>query len=100
MRIIGVKVTPHDKTLPLSAAGDIMRPVTTVLNKELLEMEKTSDGMCFGFAGSCLYCGVAQCARIEGKPCRHPDKVRPSLEAYGFDISRTAKELLGIEILP
>lgn len=98
VRIIGVKVTPHDKTLPLSAAGDIMRPVTTVLNKELLEMEKTSGGMCFGFVGSCPYCDGKPCARIDGKPCKHPDKVRPSLEAYGFDISRTAKELLGIEI--
>lgn len=98
VKIIGVKITPYDKTLPLSAAGDMMRPVTTALNEELLEKEQSSDGMCFGFAGSCLYCGVAQCARKEGKPCRHPDKVRPSLEAYGFDVSLTAKELLGIEI--
>ncbi len=26
------------------------------------------------------------------------DRVRPSLEAFGFDISKTAKELLGLEI--
>ena len=98
VQIIGVKVTPQDKTLPLSAAGDMMRPVTTALNEELLELERSSGGKCFGFAGSCPYCDGAPCARIEGKPCRHPDKVRPSLEAYGFDVSLTAKELLGIEI--
>lgn len=98
LQIIGVKVTPHDKTLPLSAAGDMMHPVTTALNEELLELERSSGGMCFGFAGSCPYCDGTPCARIEGEPCRHPDKVRPSLEAYGFDISKTAKELLGIEI--
>ena len=28
----------------------------------------------------------------------HPAKVRPSLEAFGFDMSKTAKELLGLEI--
>ncbi|MBQ4231187.1 MAG: DUF2284 domain-containing protein, partial [Salinivirgaceae bacterium] len=48
--------------------------------------------------GKCLYCGDKPCARIDGKPCRHPDKVRPSLEAYGFDIVRTASELLGVDI--
>ena len=34
-----------------------------------------------------------------GLPCRHPELVRPSLEAYGFDISRTTNELFGIELL-
>lgn len=51
------------------------------------------------FVGNyCPYCGEVPCARIEGGPCRHPDKVRPSLEAIGFDIGKTAKDLLGLEI--
>ncbi|MFR2062233.1 MAG: DUF2284 domain-containing protein [Alistipes sp.] len=33
------------------------------------------------------------------RPCLHPDKVRPSLEAFGFDIARTLSELFGIELL-
>ncbi len=37
-------------------------------------------------------------ARIEGKPCKHPDKVQPSLEAFGFDMVKTAKNVLGLEI--
>ena len=88
----------QDKTLPLEAANELMEPVTNELNKELLEMEKSLGGMSFGFVGSCPYCGGAPCARIEGKPCKHPDKVRPSLEVFGFDMGRTAKELLGLEI--
>ena len=98
VRIIGVKIIPQDKSLPLEAANDLMEPVTNELNKELLAMEKTLGGMCFGFVGACPYCGGTPCARIEGKPCKHPDKVRPSLEAFGFDMSKTAKELLGLEI--
>ena len=98
VRILGVKITPEDKSLPLEAANDLMKPVIDEMNKELLETEKSLAGMCFGFVGSCPYCDGAPCARIEGKPCKHPDKVRPSLEAYGFDISKTAKELLGLEI--
>ncbi len=34
-----------------------------------------------------------------GTPCRHPEKVRPSLEAFGFDIAKTLSELFNIELL-
>lgn len=98
VRIIGVKITPEDRSLPLEAANNLMKPVIDKLNAELLETERRLEGMCFGFVGSCPYCDGAPCARINGKPCKHPDKVRSSLEAYGFDISKTAKELLGLEI--
>lgn len=98
VRIIGVKITPRDTALPLEAANELMEPVIAQLNGELLAMERELGGVCFGFVGKCPYCADAPCARIEGKPCRHPEKVRPSLEAVGFDISRTAQELLGLEI--
>jgi predicted metal-binding protein len=85
-------------SLPLEAANDLMKPVISELNEELLETEKSLGGMCYGFVGTCPYCGDAACARIDSKPCRHPDKVRPSLEAIGFDISKTSKDLLGLDI--
>ena len=56
VRILGVKITPKDKSLPLEAANDLMKPVINELNEELL------------------------------------------LEAIGFDISKTAQDLLGLEI--
>ena len=96
--IMGVKVVPNDPMLPLSAANDLMSPVTCEMNEELLEKERILGGYAFGFVGKCPYCGGATCQRIKGKPCMHPDKVRPSLEAFGFDMSKTAKELLGLEI--
>lgn len=98
VRIMGVKIIPNNKQLPLSAANDLMMPVITKMNEELLGLEKSLGGYAFGFVGTCPYCGSAPCARISGKPCRHPEKVRPSLEAFGFDISKTAKDLLGLEI--
>ena len=61
----------------------------------LLEMEKTYKGRAF-FPGSCLLCPT--CTRTEGKPCLYPERVRPSLEACGFDIGKTASELLHIEL--
>ncbi len=98
VRIIGVKIVPNDGNLPLSVANTLMLPVIRELNEELLALEKSLGGVAFGFAGSCPYCGEIPCARIDGKPCRHHDKVRPSLEAFGFDMSKTASDLLGLEI--
>ena len=98
VRILGVKITPEDKTLPLEAANDLMAPAIGELNEELLELEQALGGRAYGFVGACPYCGGAPCARLEEKPCRHPDKVRPSLEAIGFDIGKTAKDLLGLDI--
>ena len=99
VRVIGVKIIPTDKRLPLEAVGGLLGPVTSELNKELLGLEESLGGLCFGFVGSCPYCGGEPCARIDGVPCRHPEKVRPSLEAFGFDMGQTAKELLGLDIL-
>ena len=98
VRILGVKIVPNDGNLPLSVANTLMLPVIRELNEELLALEKSLCGVAFGFAGSCPYCGEIPCARIDGEPCRHPDKVRPSLEAFGFDMSKTASDLLRLEI--
>lgn len=96
--IIGVKIVPNDPLLPLSAANDLMSSVTSEMNRVLLAEERRLKGQAFGFVGKCPYCGGAQCQRSKGKPCLHPNKVRPSLEAFGFDMSKTASELLGIDI--
>ena len=96
VRIIGVKITPRDKHLPLAAANDLMAPIPLKLNEELIATEAELAGRAFGFVGTCPYCN--SCSRTSGLSCRHPDKVRPSLEAIGFDISKTASDLLGIDI--
>ena len=41
VRIIGVKIIPNDKSLPLDAANELMEPVTRELNEELLRMEES-----------------------------------------------------------
>lgn len=51
------------------------------------------------FTGRCRLCGAAACARVDGKACRHYERLRYSLEAVGFDVVKTARELLGIELL-
>ena len=97
--IIGVKLTPHDQKIPMEQVYDLMRPELERLNSRLLELEREKQGFALGFVGKCERCGNAPCARREGKPCRHRDVVRPSLEAYGFNVSETASRLLGIDMV-
>ena len=46
-------------------------------------------------AGRLMSEGAAEAAETR---CRHPELVRPSLEACGFDIAHTTSELFGIEL--
>ena len=96
--IIGAKMTPHDPKRPLSSVYELMDPELELMNGHLLALEKEVGGLAFGFAGKCRYCKGQPCARIQGEPCRHPEVVRPSLEAYGFNIALTAERLLGMPI--
>ena len=96
LKILGFKIIPRTQ-LPLAKANDVIAAALPEMNRQLFEAEKVLDGFACGFVGKCIYCSET-CARIEGKPCRHPDKVRPSLEAFGFDLMKTSEELLGIKM--
>ena len=97
--LIATKITPDRQDMPLSESRRLILPERKRLEHRLLEMERLYDGRAFAYVGSCLYCSEGSCTRPLGLPCRHPELVRPSLEAYGFDISRTTSELFGIELL-
>lgn len=77
--------------------GDIIREQRKKDDSFLLKKEREESGRAF-FAGTCLLCPEGQCAKAHGKPCLFPDKVRPSLEACGFDVVATASALFGIEM--
>lgn len=96
VRLWAVKITPDQQDLPLSAAREFIRPERMRIERAQLEMEKEHGGRSFAYVGECLYCDT--CTRPQGKPCRHPELVRPSLEAFGFDIGKTLAELFGIDI--
>lgn len=104
--IIGTKVM-LDKDLIKNNIGwelctkisySIIEKVRLDLDKKLLELESQYPGGKAFFAGTCHICKNEHCTRIKGEPCIAPDKIRPSLESFGFDISKTSFELLNIEM--
>lgn len=93
VRLRATTITFAEKGLPADRAGRLILPERIRIERELLEMEPAHDGRSFAFVGKCLYCD--KCTRPEGGACRHPELVRPSLEAFGFDIGKTLSEIFG-----
>lgn len=63
----------------------------------LLALEKVITPSQTIMAGCCVLCG--RCARIDGKPCRHPEEMRYSFSGLGFDLGRISGELLEMPLL-
>ncbi len=97
--LMAAKITPCEKDIPVADAQGFILPERIKIERELLEMEQKYGGRAFAYIGNCLHCPDEECTRKCGGTCRHPEKVRPSLEAFGFDISKTLSELFGIELL-
>ncbi|MDR2786929.1 MAG: DUF2284 domain-containing protein [Candidatus Accumulibacter sp.] len=104
--IIGTKVVFDEDTIERNRGLDkckktvvaMMEDVRRGLDGKLLELEKRYPASRAFFAGTCHVCPRGGCARIEKKPCIAPEKTRPSLESFGFDIGKTSSELLRIEL--
>lgn len=96
--IIVTKITPSRPGLPFAEAGRLIRPERIRHERRLLELEQHYGGRAFAYVGTCLHCPEGCCTRPQGLPCRHPERVRPSLEACGFDLCRTTEELFGIPL--
>lgn len=93
-----VKITLHDRDLTQCEIDAIFQHERIQFEYQLLELERTYHGLASTLVGQCVHCGQECCSRLIGRPCRHPDLVRPSLEAYGFDVSKTLSDFFNIEL--
>lgn len=85
--------TPEQAT---SVGRQAMEEVWKTLLPKMHQMEREVPGShCFTFR--CILCPEG-CTRPEGKPCRHPEQMRYSLESIGFDITKAATDLLDIRL--
>lgn len=75
---------------------EAMHEVMNTLLPQLYEQERQEPGSrCFTFR--CVLCPEG-CTRPTGKPCRHPELMRHSLESVGFDLVAMTRDLLGINL--
>ncbi|GHV54511.1 hypothetical protein FACS1894216_14680 [Synergistales bacterium] len=103
--LFGVKMTYDDETRAradtkekvLDTAVQLMRKANKDLQELLRGIEADCPGSLAAAGGTCGICDT--CARPDGKPCRFPDKMRPSVESLGFDVSMITEELLGMKLL-
>ena len=87
--------TPEEAT---ETGREMLTRVRAAIDPQLLAIERAHPGSRAFFAGTCFACPEGFCTRDKGIPCRHPDRVRPSLEAFGFDIGAISSELLHNEL--
>ena len=67
------------------------------LAQELYVKEKEQPGSVGLLGGACDICGLGNCARQQGKPCRFPQYMRHNLESLGGDVMKLSKDLFDIE---
>ena len=93
--IIGTRIIPEPSARAECATPEQGRQagqrmiveVRRTLDARLLELERKYPGSRAFYAGTCHLCPEGTCARSEGRPCRYPDKLWPSMEAYGLLVS-------------
>ena len=77
-----------------SVIGEVWRDV----HPKLLKL-RTLYSPSIAFSIGCHLCEGDICSRVKGEACLHPDKMLYSLESFGFDVAKTARQLLDIELL-
>ncbi len=105
VNVVGAKIILDPKVIekadtPEKIRAEGWRIVTEVKQKveaEMLKLELQLPGSIALSSGGCSLC--RECPRKAGKSCRQPDKMRYSMDAFGFDLSAITKDMLGIEII-
>ncbi|MBQ1867165.1 DUF2284 domain-containing protein [Selenomonas sp.] len=104
MYVIGAKInlSPQvikaaDTAEKVKAMGwDIVVAVKLAMEERLRRLEQQLPGSVSFSSGGCNLCRA--CSRKEGAACRRPEKMRYSLDAFGFNLTAIANDMLGIEI--
>nr|WP_306448885.1 DUF2284 domain-containing protein [Odoribacter splanchnicus] len=81
------------------AVNHLLTEVRLQLDPWLQQLETEHPGSLACYAGTCHLCPDGTCTRISHQPCRYPHLIRHSLESFGFDLIRTAEELLHIPLV-
>ena len=91
-------ITDADTPEKIKAVGwEMLLSVKLDMEEKLRRLEKSLPGSVSLSSGGCNLCKA--CSRRDGIPCRQPDKMRYSLDAFGFDLTAITKDMFDIDIL-
>ena len=91
-------IAEADTPEKIKAVGwEILLAVKLGMEEKLRQLEKQISGSVSLSSGGCNLCNG--CTRKDGQPCRQPDKMRYSLDAFGFDLTAITKDMFDIDIL-
>ena len=105
VNILCAKIILSDRTIAeadtsekiKSTGWEILLAVKLDMEEKLRRLEKSIPGSVSLSFGGCNLC--KECSRKDGQPCRQPDKMRYSLDAFGFDLTAITKDMFDIDIL-
>lgn len=98
LTLVGARIIPNVSGRPIEDAGRLIADCRRLIEPQILREEKNTAGFAALFTGQCTHCGEKKCTRINGEPCRHPELVRPSLEALGYNVGALAEDFLNLKL--
>lgn len=107
LRLFARKISPAQDLLERSFSAEelatqyrsLLWPVKADMLQELLALERMTPGSKVLAMGGCDLCGEGGCARLDGEPCRQPERMRPSIESLGGDVGRCLELYFGERLL-
>lgn len=104
INLIAVKVIYTEETIKSAVTPEKVKEITTNSLREVktrlaetvLDLEGEFSGSIGLASGGCHLC--VDCTRPDDLPCRIPEKMRYSLDSFGFDLTAITAELLQIEL--
>lgn len=103
--LVVMKVTPCGSSISWQELEPLLLPERMKMENRLRQLEREHNALSC-YPGSCMYCNElldesiyrSCCTRCVDEPCRKPHLARPSLEAYGFDLSRTMIDFFNLPL--
>ncbi len=104
IQLVAVKVIYDEKTIRSADTPEKVKEITTNslrevrtrLAESMLSLEQEFPGSISLSSGGCQLC--EHCKRLDNLPCCLPEKMRHSLDSFGFDLTAITAELLQIEL--
>ena len=98
IHLSGETIRAADTAEKIKTTGwEIVTTVKLDVEERLRKLEALIPGSLSLSSGGCNLC--ESCTRKSGAPCCQPDKMRYSLDAFGFDLTAITKDVFHIDIL-